>query len=85
LRAFDQRRIAGANQKQLVESDPRQPTRNKFALEPTSEFADYELRAGYFRVFYRVEETDAESRVIVAIVGKKVRDKLIVEGEEFEL
>ena len=85
LRVFDQRRIADTIRTQLVESDPRMESRNKFALHPVSEFADYELRAGNFRVLYRVEETEAEPRVIIAIIGRKVRNQLIVEGEEFEL
>jgi len=58
---------------------------NKFALQPVSRHADYELRVGNLRVSYRVEESDVESRVVIAIIGRKDRDKLIVEGEEFLL
>jgi mRNA-degrading endonuclease RelE of RelBE toxin-antitoxin system len=69
----------------LVESDARAQTRHKFALDPPPDCADYELRVGNFRVMYRVEETEAALRVIVAIIGRKERNKLFVEGEEFEL
>jgi hypothetical protein len=41
--------------------------------------ADFELRAGDLRALYNVEGNE----VVVLIVGRKVGDKLIVEGEEF--
>jgi mRNA-degrading endonuclease RelE of RelBE toxin-antitoxin system len=41
--------------------------------------AEYELRAGALRVLYNVEDDE----VVVLIVGRKVGNKLIVEGEEF--
>jgi hypothetical protein len=41
--------------------------------------AEYELRAGDLRVLYNVEEDE----VILLIVGRKVGNSLIVEGEEF--
>jgi mRNA-degrading endonuclease RelE of RelBE toxin-antitoxin system len=41
--------------------------------------AEYELRAGNLRALYNVEEDD----VVILIVGRKVGNKLIVEGEEF--
>jgi mRNA-degrading endonuclease RelE of RelBE toxin-antitoxin system len=83
LRAFDQRRLVDAIRQQLVEDDPRARTRNKFALDPSAETADYELRVGDLRVLYRVEDEEAQPRVIVAIIGRKHGNKLIVEGEEF--
>jgi mRNA-degrading endonuclease RelE of RelBE toxin-antitoxin system len=43
--------------------------------------ANFELRMGDYRVLYNVEEANAE--VVVLIVGKKVGNKLVVEGEEF--
>jgi hypothetical protein len=63
----------------------RAQTRNKFALDPAAETADYELRVGDLRALYRVEQVKVEPRVIVAIIGKKDGNKLIVEGEEFPL
>jgi mRNA-degrading endonuclease RelE of RelBE toxin-antitoxin system len=85
LRAFDQKRLVDAIRQQLVEADPRAQTRNKFALDPGAKTADYELRVGNLRVLYRVEEVEAQLNVIVAIIGRKDRNKLIVEGEEFPL
>ncbi|MGO9463118.1 MAG: type II toxin-antitoxin system RelE family toxin [Isosphaeraceae bacterium] len=85
LKAFDQRRLVDAIGTQLVQGNPRIETRNKFALDPPPDCADYELRVGNLRVLYRVEEEPGTARVIVAIIGRKDRDKLIVEGEEFEL
>jgi mRNA-degrading endonuclease RelE of RelBE toxin-antitoxin system len=42
---------------------------------------DYELRLGDLRVLYKVDEENAE--VVIAIIGRKVGNALIVEGEEF--
>jgi mRNA-degrading endonuclease RelE of RelBE toxin-antitoxin system len=85
MRAFDQRRLVDAIRQQLIEADPRARTRHKFALDPGPETADYELRVGNLRVLYRVEDEEAKPRVIVAIIGRKDRNRLIVEGEEFPL
>jgi mRNA-degrading endonuclease RelE of RelBE toxin-antitoxin system len=85
FRAFDQRRIVDAIRKQLIQADPRNETRNKFALDRSPDCADYELRIGRFRVFYRVAEEEESVEVIVALIGRKDRNKLIVEGEVFEL
>lgn len=85
FRAFDQRRILAAIRKHLLRADPQGETRNKFALDPPPDCADYELRIGDFRVLYRVEEDEDAVRVIVALIGRKDRNKLIVEGEIFEV
>ena len=87
LKPFDQRRLVNAIRKHLVEANPRSETRNKFALDPPPACADYELRVGNLRALYRVdvEEDEGTMRVIVALIGKKERNKLIVEGEVFEL
>ena len=68
--------------KHLVEAEPDEATRNKFRLRRTPDFADYELRLGDLRVFYRIESS---GDIIVTIIGVKGGEKLIVEGEEFEL
>jgi mRNA-degrading endonuclease RelE of RelBE toxin-antitoxin system len=65
----------------LVEADPAQETRNKFRLRRISPFADYELRAGPWRIFYRL---DGE-RVLVTLLGEKRGAALVVEGEELKL
>jgi mRNA-degrading endonuclease RelE of RelBE toxin-antitoxin system len=44
-------------------------------------FAQYELRLGNLRVLYNVNMEGQE--VLLVAVGRKVRDKLIVEGKEF--
>jgi len=41
--------------------------------------AEFELRAGDLRALYNVEGDE----VVILIVGRKVGNKLIVEGEEF--
>ena len=85
FRTFDQRRITDAIRQHLLDADPRSQTRNRFALDPAADCADYELRIGNFRVLYRVEEQEDEVTVIVAIIGRKNRNQLIVEGEVFDL
>jgi hypothetical protein len=71
--------------KQLIHANPRSEPRNKFALDPPPECAEYELRVGNLRVLYRVEEEAGIMRVSVVLIGRKVRNKLIVEGEVFEI
>ena len=57
---------------------PTAPTRAIKRLRPNP-LADFELRAGDLRVLYNVKDDE----VIILIVGRKVGNKLIVEGEEF--
>src|SRR5437762_14214048 len=78
LKPFDQRRLVDAIRKQLIRADPRSETRNKFALDPPPDCADYELRVGNLRVLYRVEKEAGTIRVIVALIGRKDRNRLIV-------
>jgi mRNA-degrading endonuclease RelE of RelBE toxin-antitoxin system len=73
--------IKDAIRTQLIEGDPEETTRNKFRLRRVSPHADYELREGQWRVFYRV---DQES-VIVTLIGEKRGASLFVDGEELEL
>ena len=68
-------------QTHLVDADPTETTRNKFRLRRPSEHADFELRLIQWRVFYRVREAD----VIIALVGKKEGNRLLIDGEEFLL
>ncbi len=65
----------------LIEGDPTQTTHNKFRLRRPSENADYELRIGNWRVFYRVDQQLA----VVTLFGEKKGNFLIVEGEEIKL
>jgi hypothetical protein len=46
--------------------------------------APWELRIGNLRVYYDIEE-QPESRVTVLAVGKKLRNQVIIGGEEVEL
>jgi mRNA-degrading endonuclease RelE of RelBE toxin-antitoxin system len=73
--------IKAAIQAQLIEGDPKETTRNKFRLRRTSPHADYELRVGPWRVFYRVEREG----VIVTLIGEKRGASLFVENEELPL
>jgi mRNA-degrading endonuclease RelE of RelBE toxin-antitoxin system len=41
--------------------------------------AEFELRVGDLRALYNIEEDD----VVIVVVGRKVGNTLIVEGEEF--
>ena len=63
------------------QADPAQTTRNKLRLRRASPYADYELRANQWRVFYRV---DGEG-VLVTLIGEKRGDALVVEGEVIKL
>ena len=65
----------------LQENDPTQETRNKFRLRRPSAFADYELRRGDVRVFYRVSGEMVE----VVLIGEKRGNRLLIGGEEFEI
>jgi len=73
----DQRILEAAIRSRL-EHQPTTPTRAVKRLRPNL-FAEFELRAGDIRVLYNV----AEGEAVVLLVGRKVGNKLIVEGEEF--
>ena len=73
--------IKAGIRKHLVESDPRQSTRNKFRLRRASEHAEYELRLDPWRVFYRVNPMIVE----IVLIGEKRGNALFIGGEEFAL
>jgi mRNA-degrading endonuclease RelE of RelBE toxin-antitoxin system len=73
--------IKAAVRTHLLEADPTQATRNKLRLRRVSPFADYELRASQWRVFYRV---DGEG-VLVTLVGETRGNVLLLEGEVLKL
>ena len=62
-------------------TDAASEGRNRFRLRRPSLFADYELRVRNLRVFYRIRGT----HVLVAMIGKKVGDMLVIDGKEFVL
>jgi mRNA-degrading endonuclease RelE of RelBE toxin-antitoxin system len=61
-----------------LEHQPTTPTKAIKRLR-SNPLAEFELRAGNLRVLYNVEGEE----VVILIVGRKVGNKLIVEGEEF--
>jgi mRNA-degrading endonuclease RelE of RelBE toxin-antitoxin system len=63
-----------------LQDQPTAPSRAVKPLRPNP-FADYELRLGDFRVLYCVDEENSAATIVA--VGRKVGNKLIVEGEEF--
>ena len=77
LSAREQRILEAAIRSRL-EHEPTKVTRAVKRLRPNP-FAEFELRADDLRALYNVEG----SEVFILIVGRKVGNKLIVEGEEF--
>src|SRR5215470_14327914 len=77
LPAREQRILEAAILSRL-EHQPTTPTKAIKRLRPNP-LAEFELRAGNLRALYNVEGDE----VVVLIVGQKVGNKLIVEGEEF--
>jgi mRNA-degrading endonuclease RelE of RelBE toxin-antitoxin system len=77
LPARDQRILEAAIQSRL-EHQPTTPTKAIKRLRPNP-LAEFEIRAGDLRALYNVEGDE----VVILIVGRKVGNKLIVEGEEF--
>jgi mRNA-degrading endonuclease RelE of RelBE toxin-antitoxin system len=82
LRAFtahDRRIIESAITARLTDQ-PAMPTRSIRQLRPNP-LAGFELRVQHFRVLYNVESETED--VLLLLIGVKVGNKLIVEGEEF--
>jgi len=75
-----EQRIIGDGIAVRLRDQPRSLSRAIKLLEPNP-LAAYELRLGDLRVLYNVDEENAE--VVIVIIGRKVRNTLIVEGEEF--
>ena len=73
----EQRLLEAAIQMRLLHQ-PTTPTKAIKKLRPNP-FAEYELRVGDLRVLYNVEGED----VVLLLVGRKVGNALVVEGEEF--
>ncbi len=77
LSARQRRLLEAAIQTRLI-NQPTTPTKAVKRLRPNP-FAEFELRVGDLRVLYNVEGRD----VVLLLVGRKVGNKLIVEGKEF--
>lgn len=66
----------------MLTYEPTTETRNRKRLRP-NRLAEWELRAGNFRVFYDV---DQENNLIeIRAVGYKRGSRLFIAGEEYEL
>jgi mRNA-degrading endonuclease RelE of RelBE toxin-antitoxin system len=63
-----------------LQDQPTVPSKAIKLLRPNP-LAGYELRLGDLRVLYNVDEENLE--VVVAIVGRKAGNSLVVEGREF--
>ncbi len=81
LSARDRRIVLDAIEEQLAHQ-PATPTRNRKKLRQAS-LADWELRVGKYRVFYRVEETKVT--VVIVAIGVKDSSRLLIEGKEVKL
>lgn len=73
----DQRNLDAAIVSRL-ENQPIALSKSIKRLRPNS-LAEFELRVGDLRVLYNVEDEE----VVILVIGRKVGNKLIVEGEEF--
>jgi mRNA-degrading endonuclease RelE of RelBE toxin-antitoxin system len=63
--------------------EPAIETRNRNRLRP-NRLATYRLRVGDLRVYYEVLE-EPERVALVKAIGRKVRDRVLIGGEEVDL
>jgi mRNA-degrading endonuclease RelE of RelBE toxin-antitoxin system len=77
LSVREQRILEAAIRSRLADQ-PVTPTKAIKRLRPNP-LAEFELRAGNLRALYNVDEDE----VVILVVGRKLGNKLIVEGEEF--
>lgn len=81
LRALDATSLKDAMRRQLAETDATEETQQRFRLRRPSEFAEFELRVGNWRVFYRVDNDEVE----VVLIGEKRGERLFIDGKRFVL
>lgn len=81
LRATDRARVRDAMEARLVKEDALREERNRFRLRRPSEVAEFELRVGDLRIFYRV----VGSQVQVVLVGRKRGNCVLIDGKRFVL
>jgi mRNA-degrading endonuclease RelE of RelBE toxin-antitoxin system len=81
LRAFDAASLKDAMRRQLSEADATEETHQRFRLRRPSKFAEFELRVGNWRVFYRVRGEEVE----VVLIGEKRGERLFIDGKRFVL
>lgn len=77
LSSREQRTLEAAVEARLLHQ-PTTPTKAIKRLRPNP-LAEYELRVGDLRALYNVEGDE----VVILVIGRKVGNKLVVEGEEF--
>jgi len=63
--------------------EPTTPTRNRKLLQ-ANELAPWELRIGDIRVYFDVAD-EPEPMVTIRAIGIKVREKVLIGGEEVDL
>lgn len=81
FRKFDQQRIISAIETQL-KHEPALITPQRKRLRP-NQLAEWEVRAGLFRIFYDVNDT--ERIVSIAAIGHKQGNTLYIRGKEYQL
>jgi mRNA-degrading endonuclease RelE of RelBE toxin-antitoxin system len=84
LTARQRARLLNAVDRQLVH-EPTNETRNRKPMRPdkTPFIAPWELRVDEMRVYYDVEE-EPKAVVVIAAVGIKVRNRIVIAGREIE-
>ncbi len=81
LGARDRAALRDALKASLVDDDATVETKNRFRLRRPSPRAEYELRVGELRAFYVV---DGET-VKIELIGKKLRNTLLIDGKKVTL
>lgn len=77
----DRARVEDSIRLRLGEEDARHEDRNRFRLQRAVGEAAFELRIDPWRVFYRV----AADEVRVLLIGKKVREAIVIDGKRYVL
>jgi mRNA-degrading endonuclease RelE of RelBE toxin-antitoxin system len=67
--------------RQLEQADATKETSQRFRLRRLSDLAEFELRVGDWRVFYRVDRKEVQ----VVLIGQKRGEKLFIDGRKFTL
>ena len=81
LNPQDRTAVFEAVEKNLTH-EPDRESRNRKRLR-NNPFASHQLRVRNLRVFYRVDQEDR--RVQIEAIGRKIRNKLLIGGEEVSL
>jgi mRNA-degrading endonuclease RelE of RelBE toxin-antitoxin system len=82
LSARDRATLIDAVERRLT-YEPTVESRNRKRLRPNP-LAPWELRVGHLRVYFDVEN-EPRRLVTIEAVGTKIRDRLLIGGEEVEL